>query len=237
MDSLRVDLSLSPFPPFPLPPFPSPAFRFRLPLPLMIETLGTVESNSEIAPTYRLLTLRLDQELLVSPGQFAMLRPHGLHEPLLRRALAFYRQSGPSEVSFLYQVLGRGTQAMAGLGPGQHVEALPPLGNSWTVPQTGRAIVVSGGIGSASLLMLCQALKRNRIDTRIFFGAASAAVATGCGLRDFEMLGLPLTITTDDGGLGEHGFVTQPLERHLKEERTPSTIYACGPWAMMKRVA
>jgi dihydroorotate dehydrogenase electron transfer subunit len=51
-------------------------------------------------------------------------------------------------------------------------------------------------------------------------------------------MSLPLIVTTDDGSLGERGFVTGPLERHLREGGGEgATIYACGPWVMMRRVA
>lgn len=224
----------------------------------MIETIATVVSHREPAPGYRLLTLNFDCDIPAGAGQFAMLRAHAACEPLLRRALAVYRVHAANQISFLYQVLGRGTEALAQLGTGGKVEALVPLGNHWPVgealdsftstssnitaairkPAIERAIVVAGGIGSASVLMLCEALQHARIDTQVFFGAASERVAAGCGLADFRALDLLLTVATDDGSLGEHGFVTAPLERHLREgggER--AVIYACGPWVMMRRVA
>jgi dihydroorotate dehydrogenase electron transfer subunit len=191
-----------------------------------------------------------------------MLKAHAAFEPLLRRALAVYRAHGPRQLSFLYQVMGRGTQALAELGAGGKVEALVPLGNAWPVgdellagssvaggaaghpgeaaqgDQPRKAIVVAGGIGSASVLMLCAALRAARVETQIFFGASSEPVALGCGLEDFRALGLPLTLTTDDGSLGEQGFVTAPLERHLGAGGgAGATVYACGPWVMMRRVA
>lgn len=204
----------------------------------MIETTGTVVTNDEIAPGYRLLTLRYDQEIRARAGQFAMLRAQSAFEPLLRRALAVYRQEGSRRSSFLYQVMGRGTEALAQVKPGGRVDALVPLGNSWPVDELSSAIVVAGGIGSASVLMLAHELARLKVKSQILFGAASARVAEGCGLRDIQAAGLPLTITTDDGSLGERGFVTLPLERLLEEGAgAGSTIYACGPWAMMKSVA
>lgn len=207
----------------------------------MIETQATVERNIVIAPGYRLLTLRFEQEIRARAGQFAMLRAQSCYEPLLRRALAVYKIDGPQTLSFLYQVLGRGTEALSQVAPGGKVEALVPLGNSWPVGEnatTGRAIVVAGGIGSASVLMLCEELARTRTDTQVFFGAASDRVAAGCGLEDFRALRLPLTLTTDDGSLGERGFVTAPLERYLREGGgAGATVYACGPWVMMRRVA
>jgi len=209
----------------------------------MIETIAIVESNRELAPGYRLLTLRFDEEIHGRAGQFAMLKAHAAFEPLLRRALAIYRIHGPKKISFLYQVLGRGTEAISEIGQGGKIEALIPLGNSWPVfsrdpGQPRRAIVVAGGIGSASVLMLCEELARSRIETQVFFGAADSSRAYGCGLEDFRALRLPLTVTTDDGSLGERGFVTEPLTRHLNEAGgAGATIYACGPWMMMRRVA
>ena len=216
----------------------------------MIETIAIVESNRELAPGYRLLTLNFDQEFHARAGQFAMLKAHTAFEPLLRRALAIYSIHGPRQMSFLYQVLGRGTEALAQVNPGGKVEALIPLGNSWpknkteiTTESAGldtpqRAIVVAGGIGSASLLMLCQDMIESRTDTQIFFGAANERAAAGCGLEDFRALNLPLTVTTDDGSLGQRGFVTAPLERFLREGGgTNATVYTCGPWVMMRRTA
>jgi len=206
----------------------------------MIETLAIVESNRELAPGYRLLILDFQQNVDVLPGQFAMLKPHSSLEPLLRRALAVYKVYGPRRLGFLYQVLGRGTEALAQVSTGGEVEALLPLGNSWPIKKlvTTSAIVVAGGIGSASVLMLCEELKKMQAGTRLFLGAASEDVIVGCGINDFQSLEIPLTITTDDGSLGERGFVTAPLERHLREsDGSASTIYACGPWVMMKRVA
>lgn len=220
----------------------------------MIDIIGTVESNRELAPGYRLLILNFDREINIRAGQFAMLKASAAFEPLLRRALAIYRAIGPNKMSFLYQVLGRGTKAISEIGPGGKIEALIPLGNSWPIdltisesshtPTSGnatqprRAIVVAGGIGSASVLMLCEALASARIETHIFFGAATRSAAFGCGLEDFRALGLPLIVTTDDGSLGEKGFVTAPLTGFLGEAGgEDATIYACGPWVMMRRVA
>lgn len=206
----------------------------------MVETIAKVENNRELAPGYRLLTLNFEQEITVRPGQFAMLKPGASMEPLLRRALAVYRVEGPRRLSFLYQVLGRGTQALSLLERHGEVAILLPLGNSWPIegPSSQRAIVVAGGIGSASVLSLCEELAASKTDSQLFFGTANAEAATGCGLEDFRKLELPLTMTTDDGSLGERGFVTAPLERHLLANAGASaTIYACGPWVMMRRVA
>ena len=145
----------------------------------MIETLATVESNKDLSPGYRLMVLGFDQKVETHAGQFAMVKAAGAFEPLLRRALAVYRQLDAHRLSFLYQVLGRGTQALSHLAAGSRVEALIPLGNNWPVysrldlndsssayvGRTDKAVVVAGGIGSASLLMLCEHLAGEGVDT------------------------------------------------------------------------
>jgi dihydroorotate dehydrogenase electron transfer subunit len=209
----------------------------------MIETVCSVLSNEETAPGYRLLVLTLDDDLRVGAGQFAMLKPSAGLEPLLRRALAVYRAPGPREISFLYQVLGRGTEALSRLGAGDKVDVLIPLGNTWPIPSAAtssakRALVVAGGIGSASILMLCEQLRSSGIDSVLLFGAATKTAAIGCGLNDLETTGLPMLISTDDGSLGEQGLVTAPFERLLSQTSGDDTVvYTCGPWAMMRRVA
>lgn len=207
---------------------------------MMIDTIATANSNRELAPGYRLLTIDLTQDVRVSPGQFAMLKSCSAVEPLLRRALAVYRVEGPRRLAFLYQVLGRGTEALSQIRKGDDVQVLLPLGNSWQIEghEGASAIVVAGGVGSASLLMLCEELKRSRVETKLLFGAATKRAAIGCGLEDFQALALPLVLTTDDGSAGERGFVTAPLERELHQcEHQKPTIYACGPWPMMKIVS
>ncbi|MGH9821844.1 MAG: hypothetical protein ACREDR_01085, partial [Blastocatellia bacterium] len=174
----------------------------------MIDTTGIVVENVETAPGYRLLTLQFEfkEDVVPRAGQFAMLKAHNSFEPLLRRALAIYREYTHGRMSFLYQVLGRGTQALAALQPGAKVDALLPLGNSWpaktyTDRQTAapnRAIIVSGGIGSASLLMLARTfnpqrdISKERVDALVLFGAANKNAAIGCGLEDFRSCDLPM---------------------------------------------
>src|SRR5262245_3818857 len=84
----------------------------------MIDTPAQVIDNREIASGYRLLILQFAEPIAARAGQFAMLKAHNAFEPLLRRALAIYRIEAPDRLSFLYQVLGRGTQALAALTTG-----------------------------------------------------------------------------------------------------------------------
>jgi dihydroorotate dehydrogenase electron transfer subunit len=213
----------------------------------LIDTIAIVERNDRLvsaaARSYGRLRLRLAHPLPTLPGQFAMLKPRGLREPLLRRAMAYYRtersESGIS-VEFIYQVLGRGTQALSALRAGDEVDFLGSLGNTFDIEAAkGRqALLVAGGVGSAALYMLAEELSRRQIPTALFIGGASRGDL--CGLEDFALLlsETNLFSATVDGSYGEKGFVTAPLEEYLRKQRhTPKLIFACGPDPMLHRVS
>ena len=221
----------------------------------MIDTVTTIERNDLILPepdggsnigsgrSYGYLRLLLDRKIPVLPGQFAMIKPHGIYEPLLRRAMAYYRSvtvGGAPCVDFIYQILGRGTQALANLRSGDKVDFLGSLGNTYDIEAArGReALLVAGGVGSAALFMLAEELVKSGARVKLFIGGASRGDL--CGLDDFiELLREENVIrATVDGSLGEAGFVTAPLERHLQRVGGRRTIiYACGPDPMLHRVA
>jgi dihydroorotate dehydrogenase electron transfer subunit len=213
----------------------------------LIDTIAIVERNdllvSPSARSYGRLRLRLDQMIPVLPGQFAMLKPHGLLEPLLRRAMAYYqceRSSRALSVEFIYQVLGRGTQALAQLRPGDGVDFLGSLGNTFDLQaaQEAEALLIAGGVGSAALYMLAEELRQRQIPTRLFIGGASRDDL--CGLEDFIRLLAAKNVSsaTIDGSYGKPGLVTAPLEKYLRERRgAPLVIFACGPDAMLHRIS
>lgn len=204
----------------------------------MRDLTATVEFNRGVGPGFYHVRLRLPEEVAVLPGQFAMVKPHGLEEPLLRRALAVHRVEGAS-IELIYLVLGRGLDALSRVREGERVDVLLPLGNTYpTAPaldEGRRALVVSGGVGSPALFMLTEGLVKAGVDTRVFFGGRSADSLPG--LADYEALGCPVAVTTDDGTAGERGFVTAPLERELAGAAPENgwVVYTCGPWPMMAR--
>src|SRR5262249_57023690 len=142
-------------------------------------------------------------------------------------------------VDFIYQILGRGTQALANLRPGDEVDFLGSLGNTYDVEAArGReALLVAGGVGSAALFMLAEELVEMGARVKLFIGGASRGDL--CGLDDFiELLREENVIfATVDGSLGEGGFVTAPLGRHLQRGGgAPTGIFAFGPDPTLRRV-
>lgn len=218
----------------------------------MIDTIATVERNDlfdstphtqERSRRYGYLRLRVNQAQAILPGQFAMVKKHGIYEPLLRRAMAYYRvtpHDGSTSVEFIYQILGRGTESLSTMRVGDPVDYLGALGNTYDVQATKdkNALLVVGGVGSAAVFMLAEELLKQGTPTRLFIGGASRGDLLG--YDDFvELLGKENCISaTVDGSEGETGFVTAPLERHLQANaRKPMVMYSCGPDAMLHAVA
>lgn len=218
----------------------------------MIDAIAIVERNDLFVSTpqdqtrnrqYGSLRLRLQSSQTILPGQFAMLKKRGIYEPLLRRAMAYYRiaQHGEStSVEFIYQILGRGTQSLSTMRAGDEVDYLGALGNTYDIAaaQGKEALLVVGGVGSAAVFMLAEELRKQGTPTRLFIGGASRGDLLG--LDDFaELLGQEnCSSATVDGSAGAQGFVSGPLEQHLKANAgQPMVIYSCGPDAMLHRVA
>jgi dihydroorotate dehydrogenase electron transfer subunit len=97
--------------------------------------------------------------------------------------------------------------------------------------------MAAGGIGVAPMLFLATSLFKKQIDLSgciIFIGGRSSSDIL-CE-ADFTALNLPVTITTDDGSLGDQCLITHPMELCARERR-PDIILACGPSGMLACVA
>lgn len=135
-------------------------------------------------------------------------------------------------VRIVFQVRGKGTRIMSGFNEGDMIDIVAPLGGrGFTLSDTGRAVIIGGGIGTPPML---EAAK--------FYGER-AAVITGFRIasavilqEDFRKTGAKVLLCTDDGSAGEKGFVTDLLKGELAGGK-PDIIIACGPMPMLKGVA
>ena len=167
------------------------------------------------------------------PGQFAELRIDGTPSVMLRRPISVHSfDAGKNEIGFLVQIVGDGTRWLGALKVGDKVNTLMPLGNGFTMPAGpgARYLLIGGGVGSAPLYYLAQQLKGLGFDFTILIGARSAKELY---LREeYEALGR-VEYTTEDGSVGEKGYVTN----HTLLGEKFDYIFTCGPKPMMLAVA
>ncbi len=178
---------------------------------------------------------------------------------LLRRPLGF-SQVRPEQGRFdvIYQVVGRGTQAMADFKPGDRVRILGPLGMPLTADmiKAQTVILVGGGLGLPPLYDLAPELIKAGKEVIVIAGARAENllimdtqqcklkrplpdIGETTGFKPFVELGADCVITLDTPAEGFlSGLVTEPLNKYLEQDFDGGLeIIACGPPIMMKVIA
>ena len=184
----------------------------------------------------------------IRPGQFLMIRLPGHSDPLLGRPFALYDTvlddgGQPVAVDVVYLIVGKVTGLMAELKSGDSVDIWGPLGNGFPeLRDLDHVGLVAGGIGQTPFLAHIRELlgtrgyggKSPRKATNkvsLYYGVRTADLAAG--VEDFRSAGADVHLTSDDGSLGFHGFVTQLLEK----QQPPQHLIGCGPEPMLKALA
>ncbi len=208
---------------------------------------GKVLTNAPIADsTWRIAVEAPKFAALAKPGQFVMLRLADSNDPVLGRPFAVFNADPVSgRVEAVYAVVGKATNKMTKLAPGDKLELWGPLGNGWNVAFQNktpkRVALVAGGVGCAPFYMLVKELMAkehgSRPETTYLFGARSQA-RMNC-VEDFRKLGVRVEIATEDGSVGAKGFVTNVLPEIFPDDADPNDclVLACGPTPMLRAVA
>jgi len=204
---------------------------------------AVVSDNIAVGKDYRKILLDCPAKFAHAvSGQFVTLALPWMDTPILRRPFSIHRISvrekeNRCHVAILFKVIGKFTRALAGTEKQAKVDILGPLGSGFSLPKKpGPVAIVGGGIGVAPLVFLAESLKRTgkiHENTRIFIGGRTSDDIL-C-VDDFTRLGYGVSISTEDGSMGEKGMITELLSAHIGAAR-PETIYACGPIPMLKAV-
>ncbi len=193
-------------------------------------------SNEEVAEAHYLLRCECAEIAQhARPGQFIHVMVSQDTGMLLRRPFTIYTVEG-NEITMLYQIIGDGTKRLSEMLEGEPLQILGPLGNTFDFKaKPDPAILVGGGAGIASLMLLAVALRENGIQTLGLVGAQRRSRLLS--VVDLESIGISVHIATDDGSIGHHGYVTDVLADLLEEKDGPCPIiYACGPHGMLAAV-
>lgn len=195
----------------------------------------TVREALAVGKQFVLLRLTSENPLPeMLPGQFVEVRVDETPSVLLRRPISIhYYDKETNELGLLVQLVGNGTRWMATLKAGDVLNIVLPLGNGFTLPadKTVRPLLVGGGVGVAPLLYLGMKLKEMGVTPTFLLGSRTENELMQ--IAEFEKYG-PVYITTENGAVGEQGYVTQ--HSVLAREQF-GQVYTCGPKPMMVAVA
>lgn len=170
----------------------------------------------------------------MKPGQFVEVRVDGSASTYLRRPISInFVDKERNELWLLVAEVGDGTRTIAAVKPGDTLNCVFPLGNGFTYPVSASdsLLLIGGGVGVAPLLYFGMLCKERGIAVTFLLGARTASDLLE--LDEFKKYG-DVFVTTEDGSMGEKGYVTNHSILH---ERHFNHISTCGPKPMMVSVA
>ena len=191
----------------------------------MKESLLTITENTPLTKDVYRMRLTGDVSAVAAPGQFVNLKLEGL---FLRRPISVYDCDGEA-VTIIYKAVGKGTEQMTRMKPGETINVLTGLGNGYdTAPSGDRPLLLGGGVGVPPLYLLAKKLiaEGKRPTVVLGFNTKDEVFCE----QEFKDLGCHVTVATVDGSYGVKGFVTDALPEDY------SYFYTCGPEPMLKAV-
>ena len=170
----------------------------------------------------------------ISPGQFVNIEIKEANEIFLRRPFSVLDVDYKNQtISLLVKILGKGSKKLTEARVGLQFSTILPLGKSFTIPENNdRILLIGGGSGVAPMLFLAKICGLDPERVNVLIGART--IFDHIDIEEYKSFG-NFYFTTEDGSLGEKGFVTNhPVFAEKLNHFTK--IYACGPDQMMKAV-
>jgi ferredoxin--NADP+ reductase len=166
------------------------------------------------------------------PGQFVIVRrgPGAERIPLTIAD----SDAAAGTITLMIQAIGASTSDLCDLQVGDAItDVAGPLGKPTELPESGHAVCVGGGVGTAVILPIAREMARRGVDvTSVIGGRSKEWVILEPELREAGQV----VACTDDGSYGRPGFVTEAL-KDLLDQGGIDEVFAVGPVPMMKAVS
>ena len=195
--------------------------------------MHTILARQQLSPNVtRLDVLAPRIAQIKRPGQFVIVRAaEGCERIPLTIA-----DSDPLKgtIALVIQAVGKSTRELVALRVSDAIrDVAGPLGHPTEMIETGRALCVGGGVGTAVVHPIAQGLHAKGVHvTSIIGGRAREWVIFE---EELKRLG-DVIVCTDDGSHGRKGFVTDAAKDVLTAGGI-DIVYAVGPVPMMRAVA
>ena len=191
-------------------------------------------SKKELCPNQ--FEIKVDAPYVVrnaKAGQFIIFRADENSERVPLTIADVDKEKG--ELTLVFMAVGYSTKLLASLNEGDEIhDIVGPLGQPTHIEKYGTVVCLAGGYGAAPCYLIAKAFKDAGNKVYMIMGARNKdLIFWQDKMKDACT---ELFITTDDGTLGEKGFVTQVLDRIIKNEKVDYAI-AVGPMPMMRAVA
>ena len=192
----------------------------------MKQSIFTIVENIPLTDTVFRMVLEGDTSAVTAPGQFVNIQLDGLY---LRRPISVCDREG-DKLTIVYKTVGKGTEQMSRMQPGEKLDVLTGLGNGYDLSLSGdKPVLLGGGVGVPPMYLLAKKLleQGKKVSVILGFNTKSEIFYE----EEFKKLGCDVTVTTVDGSYGTKGFVTTAMET-----MNYTYFYTCGPEPMLKAV-
>ena len=135
-------------------------------------------------------------------------------------------------ITLVIQTVGASTSQLCALNEGDYIaDVVGPLGKATHIENYGTVLCAGGGVGTAPMLPIIQALKAagNRVIS-VIAGRSKDLIILEDEVRKSSD---EVIIMTDDGSYGKQGVVTVGMEEVIQREKVDK-CFAIGPAIMMK---
>ena len=191
-------------------------------------------AKKEICPNQ--YEIKIDAPYVVrnaQAGQFIIFRAEENGERVPLTIADVDKEKG--ELTLVFMAVGYSTKKLAELNIGDELpDIVGPLGKPTHIKKYGTVVCLAGGYGAAPCYLIAKAFKEAGNKVYMIMGARNKNLIFWADKMKDACT--ELFITTDDGTMGEKGFVTQVLERLMNKEKIDYAI-AVGPMPMMRAVA
>lgn len=175
------------------------------------------------------------------PGQFIIAKTDEVGERIPLTICDYDREK--ETVTIVVQTIGAGTERMMALNEGDSLEDfVGPLGcpselcqeDNLEETKKKHIVFIAGGLGTAPVYPQVKWLKEHGVDADVIVGSKTKSLLI---MEDMmkEVAG-GLYITTDDGSYGDHGMVTNSIQKLVDSGKQYDICVAIGPMIMMKFV-
>lgn len=192
----------------------------------MKQSIFTILSNTALTDCVFKMVLEGDTSAITASGQFVNIKLDGLY---LRRPISVCDLDG-DKLTIVYKAVGKGTEQMSRMQPGEKLDVLTGLGNGYDLSLSGeKPVLLGGGVGVPPMYLLAKRLLAagKKVTVILGFNTANEIFYE----EEFKKLGAEVVVTTVDGSYGIKGFVTDALK-----DVEYSYFYTCGPEPMLKAV-
>ena len=192
----------------------------------MKQSIFEIISNEALTKDVYKMVLAGDTSAITASGQFVNIQLDGL---FLRRPISVCDYDADT-LTIVYKVVGKGTEAMAAMVPGEKLDILTGLGNGYDLSLAGdKPVLLGGGVGVPPMYNLAKKLVAlgKTVTVILGFNTQSEIFYE----NEFKTLGCRVIVCTADGSYGVKGFATTPLA-----ELDYTYFYTCGPEPMLKAV-